>query len=102
MQQYKVTLTDLRKTGTLLKTSYYAGDAFDPSGLTFTAYYSNGSSKNVTGNVVFNPATMVLGTTKVVASFTSGSITKTQFLSSLSMLKIYLSFSIKLEYKSNL
>lgn len=70
-------LASLSKSGTLQKTSYYAGDYFDPTGLTFTATYENSNTANVTEFVLFPPEPLTTGTTSVLASYTEGGITKT-------------------------
>ena|GEM_PF-4732882 len=69
-------LASLSKSGTLAKTSYYAGDYFDPTGLTFTATYEDESTADVTEFVLFDPNPLTGGTTSVLASYTEGGITE--------------------------
>ena len=40
-----VTLTSIAVTGTPTKTSYFAGETFDPTGVTIRAYYSNSTNQ---------------------------------------------------------
>ena len=52
------TLTDLTVTaGNNVKTEYYVGESFSSTGYTFTATYSDGSTKNVTTNLTKSPST---------------------------------------------
>jgi hypothetical protein len=44
-------LDNLSVSGELENTSYYAGESFDPTGLTITANYDDESSADVTQNV---------------------------------------------------
>jgi len=46
-------LESLSVSGTLAKTSYYAGESFDPAGLTITANYDGKSSEDVTSECTF-------------------------------------------------
>lgn len=71
------TLESLSASGTLEKTSYYAGESFDPTGLTITANYSDSSTANVTSECSFSPNPLTVGLTSVTASYTEGEITKT-------------------------
>lgn len=77
------TLVSLTHTGTLVKTSYNQGDAFDPTGLTFTATYSNSSTQTV--NPTFSPATLSLGDTQVTASYTENGITQTDVITGITV-----------------
>lgn len=63
------TVSSLSKTGTLTKTTYYDGDAFDPSGLTITAHYSDNTTKNVTTDVAWTPSPLTAGTTIVTGTY---------------------------------
>ena len=69
-------LTNLTKSGTLTKTQYYVNDAFDPSGLIFTATYQDAHTAVVTSSVTYNPSVMAANTTQVIASYTENSVTK--------------------------
>ena len=69
------TLSSLSKTGSLSKTSYYDGDAFDSTGLTITATYSDSTTKNVTSDIAWTPSPLTAGTTSVVGSYGGKTIT---------------------------
>ena len=53
------TVSSLEISGTLTNSSYYTNGAWDPTGLTVTATYSNSSTADVTSSVTwtYNPAT---------------------------------------------
>jgi len=51
------------------KTTYTAGESFDPTGLTITANYSDSTSSNVTSSVVWSPDPLTAGTTSVTGTF---------------------------------
>ncbi len=51
------------------RTTYTAGEAFDPTGMVVTATYSNGETANVTSSCTYAPSTLTSGTTKVTISF---------------------------------
>ena len=51
------------------KTTYTAGESFDPTGLTITANYSDSTSGNVTSSVVWTPDPLTAGTTSVTGTF---------------------------------
>ena len=57
------------------KTTYTAGESFDPSGLTITATYSDSTSGDVTSSVVWTPDPLTTGTTSVTGTFGGKSIT---------------------------
>ena len=59
------------------KTTYTAGESFDPTGLTITATYSDSTTGNVTSSVVWSPDPLTAGTTSVTGSFGGKSITIT-------------------------
>ncbi len=59
------------------KTTYTAGESFDPTGLTITATYSDSTSSNVTNSVVWTPDPLTAGTTSVTGTFGGKSITIT-------------------------
>ena len=56
------------------KTTYTAGESFDPTGLTITATYSDSTSSNVTSSVVWTPDPLTAGTTSVTGTFGGKSI----------------------------
>lgn len=59
------------------KTSYTAGETFDPTGMVITATYADETSEAVT-NYTYTPATALATTDEVVTiSFSSGGVTKT-------------------------
>lgn len=70
-------LESLSVSGTLVKTSYYVGESFDPAGLTITANYDDGSSEDVTLECTFSHNPLTAGVTSVTASYTEGEVTKT-------------------------
>lgn len=59
------------------KTTYTAGESFDPSGLTITATYSDSTTGNVTSSVVWTPDPLTAGTTSVTGTFGGKTITIT-------------------------
>ena len=59
------------------KTTYTAGEAFDPAGMVVTATYSNGATAIATG-YTFTPSTgLADGTTEVTIQYTEAGVTKT-------------------------
>jgi hypothetical protein len=72
-----VELSSISVSGELAKTSYYAGESFDPTGLTITANYDDESSADVTSECSFSPDPLTAGVTSVTASYTEGEVTKT-------------------------
>lgn len=66
----EITLEDLVVSGSLRKTSYIEEEVFDPTGLTVTATYSDGSQEDVTDGVIWSPATLPISATKVIGSYT--------------------------------
>ena len=56
-------------------TEYYVGDAFDMSGVTVTAHYSDGSSRTVAGWTVEGGESLAAGTTSVRLSYTEDGVT---------------------------
>ncbi len=61
------TVTGLTYTGTLAKTSYYSGDTFDPTGLSFALAYSDGSTEAVdVSDITFS--LLLYGDTSVTAT----------------------------------
>lgn len=63
------TITGLSYTGTPTKTTYSAGESFDPTGLTVTATYNDASQENVTASVTWTPDPLTLGTTSVTGTY---------------------------------
>ena len=59
------------------KTTYTAGESFDPTGLTIAANYSDSTSSNVTSSVVWSPDPLTAGTTSVTGTYGGKSITIT-------------------------
>lgn len=78
-------LSNLSYTGTPTKTSYNNGENFDPSGLTVTAKYEDGTTENVTSDVTWSPSPLTTGTTSVTGSFTSGGVTKSIVVNGISV-----------------
>lgn len=83
-KQYSVTCTvtvtkvvsSLSKGSTSpTKTTYTAGEHFDPTGLTITATYSDSTTSNVTSSVVWSPDPLTAGTTSVTGTFGGKTIT---------------------------
>lgn len=71
------TLQSITVSGTLARTSYYAGESFDPAGLTISANYDDESSADVTSECTFSPDPLTAGVTSVTASYTEGEVTET-------------------------
>ena len=63
------TITGLSYTGTPTKTTYSAGDSFDPTGLTVTASYNDESQEDVTESVTWTPDPLTKGTTSVTGTY---------------------------------
>lgn len=59
-------------TGTLAKSSYYPGDNFDPTGLTFSVSYNTGAkSKEIAANsITWSPSPLTAQTTQVTGTYT--------------------------------
>ena len=66
------TIKSLTQSGTLKKTAYQVGEAFDPNGLTITANYDDGTSEDVTSKVTWPAITS--GMTSIVGSFNGKTI----------------------------
>lgn len=56
------------------KTTYTAGESFDPTGLTITATYTDSTQGNVTSSVVWTPDPLTAGTTSVTGTFGGKSV----------------------------
>lgn len=69
-------LKSLTVSGTPTKTTYYAGDEFDPAGLTVTGTYSESGNKTITNGIVWSvePETLTAGTTSVSVVATVGDV----------------------------
>ena len=79
-------LVSLTSTGTLSKTSYFAGESLDITGLTFTATFDDTSTAVLTANELsYNPDPLTVGTTSVDVSYTYGSVTKTVAVSGITV-----------------
>lgn len=72
-------LSRIAVTANPSKTTYKVGESFDPTGMTVTAFYEDGSSQPVTGYTIMDGANLPAGRTSVTVSYTEGSITKTAF-----------------------
>ena len=76
-----VTLSSIAVSGNPASTLYYVGDSFDSSGLTVTATYSDGSTKELTAwTNDFSSDEVSIGKT-VTVSYTEGDVTKTATVS---------------------
>jgi hypothetical protein len=67
------------------KTSYTVGDAFDPTGLTITATYTDSSTADVTSSVVWTPTTLATSDTSVTGTYTESGVSKTIIVSGLTV-----------------
>ncbi len=67
------TIKSLTQSGTLKKTAYQVGEAFDPNGLTITANYDDDTSEDVTSKVTWSEITS--GATSVIGSYGGKEIT---------------------------
>ena len=81
----EIVLSALAYEGTLNKTAYKAGDAFDPTGLTITASYSDSADLVLSGikDIVWEQLTS--GDTSVTGSYTVGKVTKTITISGITV-----------------
>lgn len=68
------TITGLSYTGTPAKTTYYAGESFDPTGLTVNVNYDDESSDDVTASVTWTPNPLTAGTTSVTGSYSGQTV----------------------------
>lgn len=88
-------LVSLTATGALSKTSYFAGESLDTTGLTFTATFDDSSSTVLNANELsYNPDPLTVGTTSVDVSYTYGSVTKTVTVSGIT---VYVPLSVTWE-----
>lgn len=74
-------LSSIEIGGNATKKTYFVGDVFDPSGLTVTGYFEDGTNQDLTSAAEwsYDPATLSLGNTTLTAtaSVTVGEVTKT-------------------------
>lgn len=63
------TITGLSSEGTPTKTTYNAGEIFNPAGLTVTATFNDNSSEDVTASVSWTPSPLTAGTTSVTGTY---------------------------------
>ena len=71
------TLTGISVTTAPTKTTYTAGENFDPAGMVVTAAYSGAESATITGYTVTDGTALAAGTTLVTISYTENGVTKT-------------------------
>jgi len=65
-----VSLSSIAVTGTPTKTSYYAGQSFDPTGVTIRAYYSDSSNVVLSyDDCSFEPTPLTAGTTSITVTY---------------------------------
>jgi len=66
------TLQSLSYTGNPTKTSYYAGESFDPTGMVITAHYDSSDTVVVTDDCTFAPNPLLAGTTDIQVAYDDG------------------------------
>ena len=59
------------------KTTYFIGEAFDPTGMVVTATFEDDTTENVTEDCTFSPETMAAGTQSVTITYVRAGVTKT-------------------------
>ena len=59
------------------KTTYFIGEAFDPTGMVVTATFEDDTTENVTEDCTFSPDTMAEGTQSVTVTYQRAGIQKT-------------------------
>ena len=76
------TLESVAISGTPTQTTYEVGEAFNTAGLTVTAHYSDGSSKEITSGITWNvtPETLTAGVTSVSVTATVDEVTSEAFI----------------------
>jgi len=79
------TLNSISVSGSPTKSLYYAGESFDPTGITVTAHYADSTTANVTDLCTYSPDPLTAGTTSVTVSYTEVT-TKTTSVSGLTVL----------------
>ena len=72
-----IKLTGIAITTPPSKTTYTAGETFDPAGMVVQATYSNGATLQATGYSYEPNTPLADGTTKVTIRYTEGGVTKT-------------------------
>lgn len=72
-----IELESIAITAPPAKTSYLAGEAFDPAGMAVTATYSNGATLAATGYAVEPAGPLEDGTTSVTVRYTEGGVSAT-------------------------
>lgn len=76
------TLESVAVSGTPTKTSYYAGDNFDPAGLTVTGHYSDNTDAPITSGITwaYNPSqTLALNQTSIGVTATVSEIASAEY-----------------------
>ena len=71
------TLDSIAVTTAPTKTTYTAGENFDPAGMVVTATYNDSSTAAVTGYTVTDGNSLTAGKTSVTISYTEGGVAKT-------------------------
>ena len=71
------TLSSIAVTTAPTKTTYTAGENFDPAGMVVTATYSDTTTAAVTGYTVTDGTALTAGKTSVTISYTEGGVAKT-------------------------
>ena len=71
------TLSSIAVTTAPTKTTYTAGENFNPAGMVVTATYSDSTSAEVTGYTVTDGSNLTAGKTTVTISYTEGGVAKT-------------------------
>ena len=71
------TLSSIAVTTAPTKTTYTAGEDFDPAGMVVTATYNDSSTAAVTSYTVTDGNNLTAGKTSVTISYTEGGVTKT-------------------------
>lgn len=70
-------LKSLLVTSQPTKTSYIGGEVFDPTGMTITGIYTNGSTKTITDYTYSPTGPLTENNTEIIVSYTEKNITKT-------------------------
>lgn len=76
----EITLTDLRITTPPDVVDYYVGEELDLEGIVVTAYFSNGTTRNVTSECTYSPSegtTLGLSSDEIVATYIYDNVTMT-------------------------
>ena len=59
------------------KTAYFSGETFQPAGMVVTAYYTDETSRTVTGYTYSPTGALATGNTTITVSYAEGGVTKT-------------------------